>query len=48
MKKKKLKKKIKKLKKRIDWYHRRMIGEIMSTNMREIHSGPPSFFVSNG
>ena len=36
MKKKKLKRKIKKLKKKIDLYHRRMIGEIMSTNMREM------------
>ena len=36
MKKKKLKRKIKKLKKKIDWYHRRMIGEIISTNMREM------------
>ena len=33
---KKLKKKIKELQKKVDWYHRRMIGEIMSTNMREM------------
>ena len=36
MKKKKLKRKIKKLKKKIDWYHKRMISEILSTNMREM------------
>ena len=36
MKKKKLKRKIKKLKKKIEWYHRRMISEILSTNMREM------------
>ena len=36
MKKRKLKKKIKKLKKKIDWYHKRMISDIMSTNMREM------------
>lgn len=33
---KKLKKKNKELQKKVDWYHRRMIGEIMSTNMREM------------
>ena len=36
MKKKKLKRKIKKLKKRIDWYHKRMVSEILSTNMGEM------------
>ncbi len=36
MKKKKLKRKIKKLKKKIDWYHKRMIDDIMSTTMREM------------
>ena len=36
MKKKKLKRKIKKLKKRIDWYHRRMVSEILSTNIGEM------------
>lgn len=33
---KKLKKKIKELQKKVDWYHRRMIGEILSTNMGEM------------
>ena len=33
---KKMKKKIKELQKRIDWYHKRMIGDIMSTAMREM------------
>ena len=33
---KKLKKKIKELQKKVDWYHNRMVGEIMSTNMREM------------
>ena len=36
MKKKKLKKKIKELQKKIDWYHHRMISEILSTNMGEM------------
>lgn len=36
MKKKKLKKKIKKLQKKIDWYHRRMVSEILSTNIGEM------------
>ena len=36
MKKKKLKKKIKKLQRKIDWYHKRMIGEIISINMGEM------------
>jgi hypothetical protein len=39
MKKKKLKKKIKRLKKKINWYHRRMIGDIISNNMREMKNG---------
>ena len=33
---KKMKKKIKELQKKVDWYHRRMIGEILSTNMGEM------------
>ena len=33
---KKLKKKIKELQKKVDWYHRRMVSEILSTNMREM------------
>ncbi len=36
MKKKKLKRKIKKLEKKIDWYHKRMIGEILSANIGEM------------
>lgn len=35
MKKKKLKRKIKKLKKKVDWYHRRWVGDLLSSNMRE-------------
>lgn len=33
---KKLKKKIKELQKKIDWYHRRMVSEILSTNIGEM------------
>lgn len=33
---KKMKKKIKELQKKVDWYHKRMIGDIMSTAMREM------------
>lgn len=36
MKKKKLKKKIKKLQRKIDWYHKRMVGELLSTTMGEM------------
>ena len=37
MKKEKLKKKIKKLKKKIEWYHKRMMGEILTNTMREMN-----------
>ena len=36
MKKKKLKRKIKKLKKKINCYHRRMVSDILSTNIGEM------------
>ena len=36
MKKKKLKKKIKQLQKKVDWYRNRLAGEILSNNMKEM------------
>lgn len=36
MKKKKLKKKIKRLQKKIDWYHKRLMSDILSTTMKEM------------
>lgn len=36
MKKKKLKKKIKQLQKKVDWYRNRLVGEILSNNMKEL------------
>ena len=36
MKKKKLKKKIKRLQKKIDWYHKRLMSNILSTKMKEM------------
>lgn len=36
MKKKKLKKKIKRLQKKIAWYRNRLVGEILSNNMKEM------------
>jgi hypothetical protein len=36
MKKKKLKKKIKRLQKKVDWYRNRLVGEILSNNMKEM------------
>lgn len=39
MKKKKLKKQIKKLKKALNWYRSRWIGEMMSDKMRELNNG---------
>ena len=36
MKKKKLKKKIKRLQKKVDWYHKRLMSDILSTTMKEM------------
>ena len=36
MKKKKLKKKIKRLQKKLDWYHTRLMSNILSTTMKEL------------
>ena len=36
MKKKNLKKKIKRLRKKVDWYRNRLVGEILSNNMKEM------------
>ena len=36
MKKKKLKKKIKRLQKKLDWYHKRLMSNILSTTMKEM------------
>ena len=36
MKKKKLKKKIKRLQKKLDWYHKRLMSGILSTTMKEM------------
>lgn len=36
MKRKKLKKKIKRLQKKLDWYHKRLMSDILSTTMREM------------
>lgn len=36
MKKKKLKKKIKRLQKKLDWYHNRLMSNILSTTIKEM------------
>ena len=36
MKKKKLKKKIKRLQKKLNWYHKRLMSNILSNNMKEM------------
>lgn len=36
MKKKKLKKKIKRLREKLDWYHKRLMSNILSTTMKEM------------